>query len=315
MHTSHLCRFLLWVLLSLSPVVLHAQDETNTLVGVWKSGQFGDPLVLELNANGTGTFDGVPLQYEVDHRRLMIRLKGHETLYTYSFNHSQLMLSGGDLESPLTFTREAPRSEEPSLLALSDALIGLWSGDGELIEFRADGKCRYDGKLFTYRLSQGHIILEISTGNLVFEYTLSKETLMLTIDGQRSAFTRLTSASSVVATRKEDRNPTDLVGQWCYLTATSGTKSGRCMTLNADGTYLYTSERSHATDMTNGSANPPPDSGTWFVNGDRLYYQSLIKGSGYYKLERRNHPGNTNEPMIVLNNEPFVAVGGQPPWR
>lgn len=273
-----------------------AQD-VNPLPGVWSSGQFGEPLVLQLNANGTGTFDGVPLQYEIKTARLTIRLKGHETVYTYSCNHDQLMISGGDLEGPLTFRRNA-QDLEPSLLTTSHALIGLWSGNGEMVEFRADGKCRYGGSVFTYKLSQGHIVMETPGGNQVFEYVVSMGKLALSADGERSVFTRVIPLDDPDSRKKSERNPSDLVGQWCYVTTTTGEYSGRCITFYADATYRYAME----------SSDQKIDSGTWYVEENRLYYQSKLRGAGFYQLERRDHPVRAKEPMIVLDNEPFVFV-------
>lgn len=274
----------------------------NPLTGVWSNAQFGELLVLQLNANGTGTFDGVPLQYEITAPRLTIRLKGHETVYTYSYNNDQLMISGGDLESPLTFIRNAQDSE-PLLLTTSNALIGLWSGNGELVEFRADGKCRYGEKVFSYKLSQGHVVMEISGGNQVFEYVLSMGKLVLIADGERSVFTRVIPVDNPDSRKRSERNPLDIVGQWCYLTTTTGEHGDKCITLHADGTYQFKIE----------SSSQENDSGTWFVDGNRLYYQSRLRGTGFYQLERRHHPVRANEPMIVLDNEPFVFVASHGP--
>jgi hypothetical protein len=70
-----------------------------------------------------------------------------------------------------------------------------------------------------------------------------------------------------------------------------------------------------AEEVVGGTASQASDSGTWYVEGDRLYYQSASQSSGFYRLERRNHPQNTNDPMIVLDDEPFVTTTRRAPWK
>jgi hypothetical protein len=102
------------------------------------------------------------------------------------------------------------------------------------------------------------------------------------------------------------------------MKSSTGSYSGRCITLRADGTYVYVEEGSRSVqteEMAGGTASQGTDSGTWYVEGNRLYYQSATEGSGSYRLERRNHPVNTNDPMIVLDEEPFVTTVRRAPWK
>ncbi len=211
-----------------------------------------------------------------------------------------------------------PADTEKTFSSTDRDLIGLWSGEGEMIEFRSDGSCRYAGELFQYKLSQGHLIIEVTGGNVVFTYQLKAGQLFLTADGHQSVYSRVPVHPETKPPTANKRNPADLVGQWCYMKSSSGAFSGRCIILNADGTYRYTSEVSRSVqpqEMSGGTSSQDSDSGTWHVEGDRLYYQSTIHGSGSYHLERRNHPVNVNDPMIVLDNEPFVTTTQRPPWR
>jgi hypothetical protein len=98
----------------------------------------------------------------------------------------------------------------------------------------------------------------------------------------------------------------------------TNSQSSRCITLYADGTYYYTenSSRSVNTDaVSGGTASQGEDRGTWSVLGDRIYYHSRANGDGSYKLEKRNHPKNVNDPMIVLDGEPYVTTTQRAPWR
>jgi len=209
------------------------------------------------------------------------------------------------LASTLIVPVTAQQSNPKAFSSTSNELIGLWSGEGEVIEFRSDGKCRYAGDVYPYELSQGHLLIEVGSNKVVFAYEIEDENLILTAAGQRSSYTRMTKGEKT--TTPKDGVLAELVGKWCYFTSSTGAYTGRCITLLADGTYDY-QQGGHASTM-NGS-----HFGTWYVHGDRLYYQSATAGNGSYKLERRNHPGNNN-PTIVLDDAPFVTTVSRPPWR
>jgi hypothetical protein len=212
----------------------------------------------------------------------------------------------------------AAKGQSPSFSGTSDELIGLWSGEGEVIEFRSDGKCRYGDVLYPYSLSQGHLIIDTPSGLVTFSYALKSGRLVLTANGQQSAYTKVTGVSQLKPVHKDLRNPADLVGQWCYLQRSTGSYSGRCITLRADGTYLYVRESSRSVqteEVAGGTSSQDSDSGTWYVEGERLYYFSAMEGSGSFRLERRNHPINTTDPMIVLDDEPFVTTTRRAPWK
>lgn len=212
----------------------------------------------------------------------------------------------------------AAKATEEALRESPKELLGLWAGDGEVVEFRSDNKCKYGGVLYPYRVSQGHLLIETESGKVIFRYKVAGRQLTLTADGHQSVYTLVASPDQAVPPRKDARNPLDLVGQWCYLISSTGSFSGRCITLRADGTYTYQEESSRSVQsetVAGGTAAEGIDTGTWFIDGDRLYYQSRTQGSGFFHLERRNHPVNTQDPMIVLDNEPFVTTVSRPPWR
>jgi len=237
-----------------------------------------------------------------------------------SFEVQRISLSGIAcfLLATTLAAQPAAKATEKSLRESSKELLGLWAGDGEVVEFRSDDKCKYGGALYPYKVSQGHLLIETENGKVVFAYHVAGSKLTLTADGHQSVYTLVASPDQIVPTRKDVRNPPDLVGQWCYLKSSTGSFSGRCITLRADGTYTYQEESSRSVQsetLAGGTAAEGIDTGTWFVDGERLYYQSRTQGSGFFRLERRNHPVNTQDPMIVLDNEPFVTTVSRPPWR
>ncbi|HNR74896.1 MAG TPA: hypothetical protein PKM03_11750, partial [Cyclobacteriaceae bacterium] len=86
--------------------------------------------------------------------------------------------------------------------------------------------------------------------------------------------------------------------------------------LNANGTYQYAAERSMDTNTNSfyaGTSSQSNDQGTWWVQGDRIYYNSQVRGQGSYQLQKMNHP-KTGDPMIVLDGEPYVTFYQKPRW-
>lgn len=208
--------------------------------------------------------------------------------------------------------------QSKSFSGTSDELIGLWSGEGEMIEFRSDGKCRYGEAIYPYALSQGYLVIETPGGSVSFVCSIKSGKMTLTTNGQQSFYTKVTGAKQQKPVYKDVRNPPDLAGQWCYMKSSSGSYTGRCITLRADGTYLYHDESSRSVqteEVSGGTSSQASDSGTWYVEGNRLYYQSASSGAGSFRLERRNHPVNTQDPMIVLDDEPYVTTTRRDPWR
>ncbi|HCW08170.1 MAG TPA: hypothetical protein DGG95_12485 [Cytophagales bacterium] len=114
---------------------------------------------------------------------------------------------------------------------------------------------------------------------------------------------------------QEDSVPNELVGRWCYVNLDAGNTaiSNSCFTLNQDGTFEAILDRST---LPNGTtfAGSDNDSGTWWVKGKLLHYNSTANGRGSFSLQKMNHPRQENTPMIVLNGIPFAADSPRNPW-
>jgi len=157
----------------------------------------------------------------------------------------------------------------------------------------------------------------------MFTYKVAGDQLTLSANGKNVTYSRgKGNAAPTNASPGQGKVAPELVGQWCWIDANSynqGTSSSsRCITLNADGTYIYNSESSRSVntpDYYGGTNAQNSDQGTWYVSGDRIYYNSQTTGQGSYRLEKRNHPKNVNDPMIVLDGEAYVTATQRPPWR
>ncbi|HMJ69861.1 MAG TPA: hypothetical protein VK508_13245 [Cyclobacteriaceae bacterium] len=338
---------ILTITLLLTSTICSAQigartKQSSQLTGIWQNNQFGYQMTLMLNPDGTGEFDGDEVKYTAKGGVLALTIVSQQTTnnYNYSLAGNSLTVSGGDLDQPVTFARagseqpatavspSVPLEQPPSNpsnpdpapainnAATDKALLGTWSSNGETIDFKPDGTCIYLGNTFRYQANQGNITLASQQGSGTLGYTVKGNQLVLSANGQQLTYTKGTAAAGAKSV------PQELVGKWCWANVTNtnsgSASSDKCITLNGDGSYQYYSERSMSVNdpsFAGGTNSQNSDRGTWWIQGDRIYYNSQTQGTGSYRLEKRNHPKNVNDPMIVLDGEPYVTAFQKAPWR
>ncbi|MBL7870189.1 MAG: hypothetical protein JNM78_01155 [Cyclobacteriaceae bacterium] len=319
----------------LLPITLLAQIGAKTqqskITGLWQNSQFGYQMTLMLNPDGRGEFDGESITYSTNTNKLLITQSGETTTYTFVLQGNSLTLSGGDLDQSVTFTKtgttenQVAQAQQPGVkIDSKSSLLGVWSGNGESIEFKDNHQCVYMGNTFSFEESQGHIILTTHQGKVMFAYAIQGDQLNLTANGQKVTYTRGVANQAAQPNFLQNKNggnvAQELVGKWCWTNVTTtnsgGSTSSRCIVLNANGTYEYASEQSMDTNTNAfyaGTSSQGSDRGTWYVQGDRIFYNSQTNGQGSYQLQKINHPKN-HDPMIVLDGEAYVTFYQKPAW-
>ena len=307
---------------------LGAKTQSAKIYGTWHNNTFGYQMTLILNADGSGEFDGEEIKFTIQSNSLSITQEGIKTNYTFNLQNNSLTISGGDLDQPITFIRNGasvtPRQDQSTSNKNSDALIGIWSNYGESLEFKMNNQCVYLGQTYPYLLSGKEITLQTAQGNVIMAYTITGNELSLTINGQNFVYLRGNAGANNSGTNNSGSGNKNLdmslVGKWCYVNVTStnsgGTSSQECITLNANGTYEYFTERSMSVNtntLGGGTASQGSDQGTWWIVGDRIHYTSQTQGQGSYQLQKRNHPKN-GDPMIVLDGTTYVTYYQKSPW-
>ncbi|MFZ6000791.1 MAG: hypothetical protein ACOYW3_09795 [Bacteroidota bacterium] len=323
--------FKIWIVIFLAAATGHAQigakAQQSSLAGVWQNSQFNFQMTLLLNADGSGEFDGDAITYTTQGNQLRMTQNGEVTSYNFVLQGNSLSLSGGDIDGTIVFTRNG-QSAAPTPKAAakqntaSGELIGVWSGNGETIEFKTNGQCVYLGNTFPFSASDGILTLTTGQGAVQFGYAIASEQLTLSANGREVVYHKGANRSNSPGGQTGRGNvSTELVGKWCWTNVTSsnsgGSSSSSCIVLNADGTYEYSSESSRSVNtdsFSGGTASQGYDRGTWSVNGDRIFYNSATRGQGSYQLQKVNHP-KTGDPMIVLDGEPYVTFFQKAPWR
>jgi len=324
--------FLVLFVLSFSASVnaqIGAKTQQNKLTGIWQNNAFGYQMTLMLNGDGTGEFDGEAITYKAQENNLTITQAGMSNTYSFMLQGTNLQLSGGDLDASITFAKNGGTSEpanQPTQVSSSTkanggSILGAWSNYGETIEFNANGQCTYLGQNYPYQVSGNQVILQTGQGDLVIAYTVQGNTLTLSINGRSLTYNKGKSAqqnqSSTAGSGKVDQS---LAGKWCYVNVTStnsgGVSRSECITLSENGTYQYYYEGSMSANtdtFSSGTASQNSDSGTWWVEGGRIYYKSQTQGQGSYQLVKQNHPKN-GDPMIVLDGKTYVTYYQKSPW-
>lgn len=120
----------------------------------------------------------------------------------------------------------------------------------------------------------------------------------------------------VSAQSEEQQVAQELVGKWCYinLAVTNDVITNSCVTLNSDGTFDASLDRST---LPNGTSLPnlqDNDNGKWWFKNNRLFYNSSNNGQGSFSLQKVNHPRLENTPMLVLNGIAFATASAKDPW-
>jgi len=308
-----------------------AQQESR-LFGSWQTKDSTDSAVvirLTLNPDGTGTLDDTPIKYSVRGAQLIVNEAGTINNYGFKVSGDEMVVSGGDLDAPLTFVRQGSgkglggRRSQPAAGKRSETpqketgLVGRWQSSEATVQINADGTLELNGTSYRYSVKGNTITLASSEGSAQFPFQLSGDTLQVLVDGRTVLYRRLTGEPSAETFGgAAGANPANLFGKWCYLSnvnsSSGGRMSNRCFTLYGNGTYEYYSETSSSGPVAS-SASQESDSGTWTATGTTITRNSRTLGSETYSLEKRNHP-KTGDPMLVIDGDAYVTYSPRTPW-
>lgn len=211
-----------------------------------------------------------------------------------------------------------------------EKFIGRWvsldAGYEMECNFKADGTAVVDGDPVKWSVKPGILVITMEGETINYNYTFNAAGFRvsggdleapLNFKKVKGGSTSSSAATQETTTTNSSGKKLDqsLVGKWCYVNVASNysSSSEQCITVNANGTYEYYGESS--TSGSNGStASQSSDAGTWWVEGNRVYYNSQNQGEGSYELVKRNHP-KTGDPMIVLDGTAYVTYFKKSPWQ
>jgi hypothetical protein len=325
--------------------------------GDWEAPGPNGVIHLALNPNGQGSFGGGAIRWSYSQNALtLIGPNGTPITYETSIQGGSLTLSGGGLDSPVTFRRSGGGGggsgigggvggggdegiEEGEEIAgaggspgggfgggsrrgAGGGVVGSWRNQqGSTLQLNPDETAILNGQQFRYTNDGSTLTLIGSDGSMPFPYSLSGNTLTVSVQGQTVVYTRTGGAGGQGARAGGPlgggggSNPPEMAGKWCAYSGSSTGQitSGReqCFTLNPDGTYEYYGA-SDSTNQFGGTASQSSDGGTWSVEGSTLVGNSRTHGRVVYQLEKRNN--KNNDPMLCIDGQCFVTYGPKPPW-
>lgn len=128
------------------------------------------------------------------------------------------------------------------------------------------------------------------------------------------------SQVSLLAQGNEQQNvpiAQELVGKWCYVNLNANTSdalTNSCLTLNADGSFEATLDRSTLPGGTTLPGLQDSDYGKWWVKGNRIFYSATANGQGSFVFQKAKHPREENTPLLILNGVTFATASSHDPW-
>lgn len=308
--------------------IASASAQEPGLVGSWQTKDSELVMRVTFNPDGTGLLDSVAINYVARGDKLMVNEEGTINNYTFKLNGDVLVVSGGNLESPLTFVRQnnakgfgkrrtASEAEQKEAKPKEQGIVGRWQSSEATVQINDDGTLNLNGSTYRYAVKGNNITLSNNEGALTFPFKLSGDTLQVLVDGRLVIYKRLTGSDGVEKMGNASAtNPPELFGKWCYMSNVNSSAGGRmsnsCFTLYQNGTYEYYSETSSSGPIAS-SASQESDSGTWSVTGGTLTAHSRARGTLTFSFEKRNHP-KTGDPMILLDGDAFVTYSPRSPW-
>jgi hypothetical protein len=195
--------------------------------------------------------------------------------------------------------------------APAGSIVGSWRNATGAARFNADGTGVVDGTPGRYQIRGNQLTMTGAQGQATVQFEVLGDVLTLTVNGLAVSLNRVREETG------EGSIHTELVGKWCWITVTTANQgageSSRCITLAGNGTYTRVGE-SDSYNPNGGAAAQSADSGTWTATETSLTTHSRAGKTTTYRLEKRNHPKNVRDPMIVLDGQTYVTAYSKPPW-
>ncbi len=309
----------------ISVVVAVAQNplaKPDPFVGTFQ----GDGATMELAGadgaySGTVTFQGQKMATRVkasgDSATGAVDVNGQTYAFTLIPVGSGFKLASEGREYQLERKTEPPLPVPPAPAgatasgSIVGSIVGNWRGATGSARFNADGTGVVNGSPGRYEVHGNQLTLIGAQGQITIGFELRGDVLTVTGSGGAATLNRVKEESGAGSVHEE------LVGKWCWISVTNAnqgaSQSSRCLTLNGNGTYKFAG----ASDSYNpygGATSQSSDSGTWSATETTLTERSVSGKVITYQLEKRNHPKNVRDPMIVLNGQPYVTAYNKPAW-
>jgi len=165
----------------------------NSLAGTWICNNAGQTLTLVLYSNSRGEFEGDEISYVQTEDKLTIKSATGSTTYSYKLNGTNLTLSGGDLNKPVTFSKSGGQNDVVQTTpkapinnnAVGNDLLGTWVAQGMQFTFKEGGLMLYNDKTMEYTVKGKTLYCQNDQAgvSVTYEYEISQGYLLLKNNG------------------------------------------------------------------------------------------------------------------------------------
>ncbi|MEZ0228828.1 MAG: hypothetical protein ACAI25_09400 [Planctomycetota bacterium] len=215
------------------------------LIGTWEN-QGADKLVVTFDAGGAGKMNETSIKWSLAGQKLTLVAEGDTHEYTIKLDGDTLVVSGGDLDAPMTLKRKGAAKKTgfggqvkggdrpdpaPQNAKKNTSIIGHWrGGDGSTIHFTKD-TLKLGGNDIPAEIGPDEVVLTGRQGQKVkWPYKLDGDTLEITVGGQKQVWQRVVMKD--VGPAPEKPRAKTLAGKW-------GATDGTIIQFNPDGTFIY----------------------------------------------------------------------------
>ena len=176
--------------LMLAPFYLFAQK--TELVGHWEAMEGKERIILTLDDDDSGTFDGMSFTYKIEGNELVTTFfygifhYNFELLSSKRLKSNQLSLKEGNLEHPYLFDKkEIPTNGVRLTIKETDSsLLGIWSDEKFKVVFNSDGTVLINETNYLYKTQRGIIKLYKGDSMTQAAYSVFQTTLAMAIDDE-----------------------------------------------------------------------------------------------------------------------------------
>lgn len=112
-------RWLLSLLLTATPLFAHAALFPG-LVGHWIGSNRGQPIELHFHADGTGSYQGEPIKWDVRYGQLHIDREAGVEVFAMKADAETLVMAGGEMATLLVFVRVSDSEDDATATEAGD---------------------------------------------------------------------------------------------------------------------------------------------------------------------------------------------------
>jgi hypothetical protein len=279
------------------------------LIGTWELSGMAAAPTLVIAEDGTGSMVDSKVKWSVAGDKLTIEVEGESHVYGVALAGDKLTLSGGDLETPTTFTRKGGPAKKGG--GLGDKLkkgnaaggtdekkadgaktvVGTWKAeDGSWFRIDPDGTCTIANNKVPCATTATTITITIHGQKVIWPYVLEGDVLTTTV-GDRKLVWKRDAGGALPVPAPAPAPAGGLQGKWKKA-------DGMTLEFRADGQVLVRDQPVGTYRVEGSKIKVADDAWAFKVDGDKLFITDEDDGETdtYVRVAGAPAPGPTPGP-------------------